>query len=437
MRVLVADEYYYAFDNYGDVALFDAMVQQLQRLWPEVQIDVVTCAPDDLASRWPTIGALRPEWYHDWLGFHYQRFLGAWEGRLPDPVSATVRRVERVVRRRWPVATRAILSSKGRLRRHDLAGARRFEDAILRADLVVVTGGGHFIEGYESHALNLLRVLGFAAAHGRTTAMFSQGIPRVTHPELSAWMRAVLPGVDHIAVREKRDALPVLGALGVDADRVMVTGDDAIAAAHARAADATREGLGVNVRRARYAAVDDEVIEMLRGVVHGAARRHATPLIPVPISAIPSESDAAAIRVLLAGYDDESDGGETIDSMQAAIAQAGRCRLMVTGSYHAAVFALAQGIPAIGLARSPYYVHKFGGLADQFGAGCEVIHVDGGNVRAGLASAIDRLWEEAAALRKPLLEAAARQVGSSRASYDRVGALVDSGGALMTASRTA
>lgn len=32
-----------------------------------------------------------------------------------------------------------------------------------------------------------------------------------------------------------------------------------------------------------------------------------------------------------------------------------RCRHVVTGSYQAAVLALAQGIAAVGLTRSPYY----------------------------------------------------------------------------------
>ena len=50
------------------------------------------------------------------------------------------------------------------------------------------------------------------------------------------------------------------------------------------------------------------------------------------------------------------------------IEQISRCRLVIVGSYHAAVFALAQGVSAIGLAGNAYYLQKFEGLAaNQFG----------------------------------------------------------------------
>ena len=45
------------------------------------------------------------------------------------------------------------------------------------------------------------------------------------------------------------------------------------------------------------------------------------------------------------------------------IERVGECRVVVTGSYHGAVFALAQGIPVVALVKSPYYVNKMAGLA--------------------------------------------------------------------------
>ena len=45
----------------------------------------------------------------------------------------------------------------------------------------------------------------------------------------------------------------------------------------------------------------------------------------------------------------------------------------MTGAYHAAVFALAQGIPVVCLSNSPYYLAKFQGLEDLFGVGCTIV----------------------------------------------------------------
>jgi colanic acid/amylovoran biosynthesis protein len=101
-----------------------------------------------------------------------------------------------------------------------------------------------------------------------------------------------------------------------------------------------------------------------------------------------------------------------------------RCRIVVTGAYHAAVFALAQGIPAVCLARSPFFVDKFLGLADQFGAGCEVLLLDDADLPKRLASAMERAWASAEQIRPVLLEAAARQIEISRAAYRKFHDLV-------------
>ncbi|MFI6772593.1 polysaccharide pyruvyl transferase family protein [Nocardia sp. NPDC050412] len=44
-------------------------------------------------------------------------------------------------------------------------------------------------------------------------------------------------------------------------------------------------------------------------------------------------------------------GGTPVDVFR----QVGRCRVLVTNAYHLAVFALSQGIPAVGITASEYY----------------------------------------------------------------------------------
>ncbi|NJR75723.1 MAG: polysaccharide pyruvyl transferase family protein [Scytonema sp. CRU_2_7] len=106
--------------------------------------------------------------------------------------------------------------------------------------------------------------------------------------------------------------------------------------------------------------------------------------------------------------------------------QIGRCRVVVTGSYHAGVFALAQGIPIMGLAKSEYYADKFLGLADQFGVGCEVIFLHEQEFATKLVDSIDRALESAEQLRPQLLEAAKEQVELGHTAYKRVYELVNS-----------
>jgi len=96
----------------------------------------------------------------------------------------------------------------------------------------------------------------------------------------------------------------------------------------------------------------------------------------------------------------------------------------VTGSYHAGVFALSCGVPAIGIAKSQYYVEKFCGLAAQFGPGCEVATLDDPDFEQVLREKIDRLWASAEQLRPGLLQSAARQIALGQAAYGRLREIV-------------
>jgi polysaccharide pyruvyl transferase WcaK-like protein len=115
-----------------------------------------------------------------------------------------------------------------------------------------------------------------------------------------------------------------------------------------------------------------------------------------------------------------------LDTPLKVTTQVGRCRVVVTGAYHAAVFALAQGIPAVCLAGSSDYLCKFLGLQDEFGDGCEIIHLGEPDMIEKLDAAMERAWGSAEALRLPLQRAAVRQIESSWRAYRRVEQLVES-----------
>ena len=98
----------------------------------------------------------------------------------------------------------------------------------------------------------------------------------------------------------------------------------------------------------------------------------------------------------------------------------------MTGSYHAAVFALAQGIPAICVFNTEYYGNKFGGLADEFGDGCVVVDKRRPDFVAALVAAIEGAWERADEVRPSLLRAAVAQIAAGNEAYARLASIMGS-----------
>lgn len=278
-------------------------------------------------------------------------------------------------------------------------------------------------DAFLPHPLMILDRLELGARRGSVTAMVGQGIGPVEDHRLSDRMRRVLPMVDLIGVREPRKSAALLQSLGVAGERVRMTGDDAIELAYAsgssRASEAAN-GLAVNLRVSAYSGVTSADAQAIADRLRDHAARHGARLEPVPISLYPGESDVATLRSML------GDAGDValVTPLQ-AIERIGRCRVAVTGSYHAAVFALAQGIPAVGNASSRYYADKFGGLAALFPEGCGVVALDEPGAHDRLAEAVERAWERSPRVRPALLTAAREQVAASRSACESIAELVD------------
>jgi colanic acid/amylovoran biosynthesis protein len=417
MRLLVDPS---SFDcrNMGDVAMLQVAMTRLRALWPDAVIDVITSDPAALEAHVPDATPVPNEGRVLWFTERY--LLGGLHDRMPHAMSRQLVHWKRALRRRRPALVSRAVRWKLRARGVPSDAPAQFLAAVDRADAVLVSGAATFADGARKHALLVLNTLELAADRGKPTALLGQGIGPVTGDDLRARASAVLPAARMIAVREAREGGALLAAFGVPADRIAFTGDDAIELAYDARPRALGDAVGVNVRVAEHSGLDAAFAAALGEVLRRFAREHGVSLVPLPIAFHKFAQDPAAIRAMVGGSDAGSDGGAALTEPLAVIREAGRCRIAVTGAYHAAVFALAQGVSVVCLARSPYYVFKFNGLAEQFGDACAVVRLDQGAPIDDVAAAMDRQWDAAPARRDAILSVAAAQRAAGRAAYARL-----------------
>ncbi len=110
--------------------------------------------------------------------------------------------------------------------------------------------------------------------------------------------------------------------------------------ASGRCAENRRQRAGSQLRRCG----DRKCCPTCAHALTAAAADHGAWMTPIPIAHHGGRMDVDTLRELLAGLGD-TDGGASLETPQLVIERVGECRVVVTGSYHGAVFALAQGIP--------------------------------------------------------------------------------------------
>jgi polysaccharide pyruvyl transferase WcaK-like protein len=436
MPTVLIDPSGYQCRNLGDLAMLQVAVARWRELWPSASIAVMTEAPEALAASVPHVIPVEVRDRSVWLNTH---LLGRLHQRLPRGAAATLEQAEHTLKMKAARPLEAALTLRCRAAGKDASGIAAFLHWIRRADVVAMSGNGTFTDAFSGKVSHLLDTFGMAltraSGHGLpVTAIFGCGLGPLDDPALRVKAAGILPRIDFIAIREDRSSRPLLDQLGVRDDRIFLTGDDAIELAYDQQPRALGRALGINVRLALYANTDASMLEVVKEAAASATRRYGAEVVPVPIlrhrtetqSNNAGQADDVAIRELLAGISNPSSDLGGPDSPAAVIRVIGRCRVVITGSYHAGVFALAQGIPAIGLARSPYYRAKFSGLAGQFEGGVQVVEMSEPGWGQQLEMAIDIAWQTAERVRPRLLEAAKCQIELSRRAYRTVASLAES-----------
>jgi colanic acid/amylovoran biosynthesis protein len=415
-RILI-DQSGYDLLNIGDVAMLQSCVIRLRRMWPGADIMVICHAPERLARYCPGTTAIG----QTLAGLPFLRMLP----RRPRLAAEQV----------WKMAA-PYLACRFRSRAVRLARPRTAIQAVRAADLVVASGGGYLTDTWWWHGAGVLSLLRLAQRLGKPTAMFGQGVGPVSERGrgggsrvLCRQARAVLPPLAVLGLREDRIGKDLAISLGIPAGAVAVTGDDALelipeggaADGSAHGGSAQRGGaLGVSMRVSPYAGVDRTAAETVGDLVVRAAEAFRAPIVTLPVSRYPVDGDLDALRALL---HPERSGADIVlhdlATPDALITVAADCRVIVTGSYHAAVFGLAWGVPAVCLTRSAYYDAKFAGLKALFPGACLVVSLDQPDLAGRLGQAIGQAWHLPAQARNDARKAAAGQRQAGRQAYAR------------------
>lgn len=413
IRVLIENGEYW-LRNRGDTAMMGITVARLRERWPHARIGMLTEQPRILRALLPDAEPICVGTGGQWdTGTALDRFLAPaalhWRAATDGPKTAL-----RGLRK----------SLRGSDTDPATPAAPPLPAAAADATLVLAQGGGYMTDVDLYQARRTLGLLEYAQSRGIPTAMLGQGLGPIDDPELLERAARVLPGVGFIGLREARRGPKLLAGLGVAPDRTLVTGDDAVEPAYRLRTLELGRDLGICVRVAYYARVSAAARDVLGEVVRSRAAALDAGLVPLVISEYDGE-DRQCTRAVLAGAARVRPAVGRGGSAEAVIRQVSGCRVLVTSAYHLAVFALAQGIPAIGLTVSRYYDDKFHGLAQMFGAGLRVVDLGAPGLERTLSGAIDELWQAAPRLRDPLRRSAVEQIEAAGVAMDRVVGLVE------------
>jgi polysaccharide pyruvyl transferase WcaK-like protein len=405
LRILI-DHSGYDLLNIGDVAMLQSCVLRLHMQWPAADIVVLAHDAGRLTSYCPGTTAIGPTIAgRPWAGFLTQRQRLASEQvwKMLGPYLSQRTGQLRIVRDRPKTAIQAI----------------------TEADVVVASGGAYMTDTWWWHGAGVMSLLSLAQRMGKPTAMFGQAIGPMRGRFLQLQASAVLPRLAMLGLREDRMSLDLALSFGVSPTAVAVTGDDALELVGEEEV-AGGHALGVNLRVSAYAKVNAALATAIGGLVLEEARSLHAPIVALPVSRYAADADLRVIRLLLRQRCDYADVALDIQSPDALASAAGSCRAVVTGSYHAALFGLAQGVPAVCLSKSSYYDAKFSGLRSLFPDACFVVSLEGSDLPSRLRAAIHGAWHLPPAARLAARDKAARLRAAGRQAYGQLREVVES-----------
>jgi len=432
MRILF-DQSVHDHKNLGNNSLLEVARDRFKDFWPHASFDILSIAPNFCKIYLDDVQPVDPVTFSPYRGKFDQVYQ-----HIPNSIWRLVFEAREMLHqsRGWKYATPQInqeltngISTTGEL--HEPAPSTEIAlmasegyQEIAQYDLYTPTGGGYLCDSDKRFLFALFDRLEAAQAQGVRTVMVGQGIGPLNDPDLRRRASEVLPNLDFLLVREEKLTRPLLTSLGVPPEKVLMTGDDAIEPAYLARKDKIGQAIGLSLRVAAYTAFNQSHIDAIRPAVIGAAKKYGATLVSAPIDA--NDADKEYVAELAKGYELIA-SWRKFERIPSLIDRISQCRIMITGTFHGAVFALSQGIPVIGLANSIEYQNKLSGLAAEFGTeGCQILKLEDEHLEEHLAQAIDLAWNAAERLRPQLLQNAARQIELGHTAYQKIYSLVES-----------
>lgn len=387
MRIIL-DNGAHTLRNMGDVAMLQTAIGRIRDLHPAAELAVLTTRPDLLPRYCPGT----------------------------KPLSAASRNAACLPpgsdNGAWKRAWRCVkgLASPAK------ADPAEFLGEFAQADAVLVAGGGFLNDLNPLQTQATLQMVLEARKQGKLAALFGQGLGPLTNGGFINLLREALQTGCYLGVREGRRGPQLVNGPHETRARVAVTGDDAVELGSSSQKAGTGDLLGFSARQIDYSGMEEPHLLRVREGLERLRETLATRVVGLPISFNSYEDDPKVIAKVTS----QAVISDDLDDPAALIQAASRCRLVVTGTYHAAVFALSQGVPALCFYSSPYYLYKMEGLVDQFPHGCELVDLCRDDAAAVIARRGVELWAQSPALRPVLRDAAARQTRAGRAFYGQV-----------------
>ena len=423
MRILI-DNGTYHLTNLGDVAMLQTAVARLGHLFPGARMRVITHAPRLLQQHCPDASPISPLGRDHW--FDAGIAMGALKRRLPAVAHAFAHQAEQSIK----YASPRLIVNWRKLRDSDsgqsAAMMNEFLSTVAASDLVIASGGGYLTDEFLVSSRRLLGTLRLARSMGKATALFGQGIGPVQLPAMREALRAGLAGVTAVGIRETRRGPMILKNAGVPDRVVHSTGDDAIEMAIQQTPGERGRWIGLNLRcvadKESKDDTDDARLPVTKLVKQFAIEKQAL-IAPAPISHRIGDDDTEIAEDFINRTNAPTVPGLTDPrTSDAVIQRISQCRLVITGSYHAAVFPCHSQWEshAIALARMDYYKDKFLGLFEQFESSEAVVLLDSPDWQRTLNEQLAKAWNQSDGERAKLRNLAAKQADRGRRFYEKV-----------------
>lgn len=420
MNILIENSGYH-LHNLGDVAMLQTADQLLGQAYPRGIRRIFTTAPDRLNKFCPEAKAINARGQSAWLA---AKCFPVPQRLLPGRLRSLVYDREKAFKFAAPERALKQIKRKRHASVQQRSEIEAWLEAMEQADVVLATGGGYFTDAFAQHLEGILHSMRWAQVKGKPTAFLGQGLGPLFRPRLKKQAAAVLRDSQLVSLRENASAAEFAHSCDLSSTRWKLTGDDAfyllrkfrMECAQPAIPWEERSGIGLNIRVAPYSEVGRSALEGISKALHHVRAQLQNTWIPLPIDLSSETGDEVAIRrcveaaAIAAHY-------QTPDSPEALWQLARTCRVVITGSYHAAVFALSLGIPVISLAANSYYRAKFCGLQSFFPEGLRMVNSTTTELKNSLLTEVRRAWQLSEDKRRQIAENASQIAASVEAAY--------------------